>query len=91
MKSRLEALVAEMVERGILFEDAVAEFENPLTDFPPSRSTTIRVPAKTRPMSSHFPYDFSDGSGILLTDESPHRISSTSLKDSRLSSLPVVK
>jgi len=27
MKSRLEALVAEMVERGILFEDAVAEFE----------------------------------------------------------------
>ncbi|HJQ25624.1 MAG TPA: helix-turn-helix domain-containing protein [Blastocatellia bacterium] len=27
MKSRLEVLVAEMVERGILFEDAVAEFE----------------------------------------------------------------
>jgi DNA-binding NtrC family response regulator len=27
MKSRLEALVAEMVERGILFEDAVAEFQ----------------------------------------------------------------
>lgn len=27
MKSRLEALVTEMVERGILFEDAVAEFE----------------------------------------------------------------
>jgi DNA-binding protein Fis len=27
MKSRLEALVAEMVERGILYEDAVAEFE----------------------------------------------------------------
>lgn len=27
MKSRLEALVSEMVERGILFEDAVAEFE----------------------------------------------------------------
>ena len=27
MKSRLEALVAEMVERGILFEDAVEEFE----------------------------------------------------------------
>jgi DNA-binding NtrC family response regulator len=27
MKSRLEALVAEMVERGILFEDAVGEFE----------------------------------------------------------------
>ena len=27
MKSRLEALVSEMVERGILFEDAVQEFE----------------------------------------------------------------
>lgn len=27
MKKRLEELVAEMVERGILFEDAVAEFE----------------------------------------------------------------
>lgn len=27
MKSRLEALVTEMVERGILFEDAVGEFE----------------------------------------------------------------
>ena len=27
MKSRLEALVTEMVEKGILFEDAVAEFE----------------------------------------------------------------
>ena len=27
MKSRLEALVTEMVERGILFEDAVEEFE----------------------------------------------------------------
>ena len=27
MKSRLEALVTEMVERGILFEDAVHEFE----------------------------------------------------------------
>lgn len=27
MKSRLESLVTEMVERGILFEDAVAEFE----------------------------------------------------------------
>jgi len=27
MKSRLEALAVEMVERGILFEDAVAEFE----------------------------------------------------------------
>jgi DNA-binding NtrC family response regulator len=27
MKSRLEALVAEMVEKGILFEDAVKEFE----------------------------------------------------------------
>jgi len=27
MKSRLEALVTEMVERGLLFEDAVAEFE----------------------------------------------------------------
>jgi transcriptional regulator with PAS, ATPase and Fis domain len=27
MKNRLEALVTEMVERGILFEDAVAEFE----------------------------------------------------------------
>jgi len=27
MKSRLEALVIEMVERGILFEDAVQEFE----------------------------------------------------------------
>jgi DNA-binding NtrC family response regulator len=27
MKSRLEALVSEMVERGILFEDAVKEFE----------------------------------------------------------------
>lgn len=27
MKSTLEALVKEMVERGILFEDAVAEFE----------------------------------------------------------------
>jgi Fis family transcriptional regulator, factor for inversion stimulation protein len=27
MKSRLETLVSEMVERGILFEDAVAEFE----------------------------------------------------------------
>jgi len=27
MKSRLEALVTEMVERGILFEDAVKEFE----------------------------------------------------------------
>lgn len=27
MKSRLEGLVTEMVDRGILFEDAVAEFE----------------------------------------------------------------
>jgi Fis family transcriptional regulator len=27
MKSRLEALAGEMVERGVLFEDAVAEFE----------------------------------------------------------------
>ncbi len=27
MKARLETLVTEMVERGILFEDAVAEFE----------------------------------------------------------------
>jgi DNA-binding NtrC family response regulator len=27
LKERLEALVAEMVERGILFEDACAEFE----------------------------------------------------------------
>jgi DNA-binding NtrC family response regulator len=27
MKSKLEALVSEMVEHGILFEDAVAEFE----------------------------------------------------------------
>lgn len=27
MKSRLEALVTEMVEKGILFGDAVAEFE----------------------------------------------------------------
>jgi len=27
MKSRLEALVMEMVEKGILFEDAVHEFE----------------------------------------------------------------
>ena len=27
MKSTLEALVKEMVEKGILFEDAVAEFE----------------------------------------------------------------
>jgi len=27
MKSRLEALATEMVERGILFEDTVAEFE----------------------------------------------------------------
>jgi Fis family transcriptional regulator, factor for inversion stimulation protein len=27
MKSRLEALVTEMVERGILYEDAVEEFE----------------------------------------------------------------
>jgi Fis family transcriptional regulator len=27
MKSRLEALVTEMVERGILFQDAVEEFE----------------------------------------------------------------
>ncbi|HLG14879.1 MAG TPA: helix-turn-helix domain-containing protein [Blastocatellia bacterium] len=27
MKSRLEALVTEMVERGILFEDALEEFE----------------------------------------------------------------
>jgi len=27
MKSRLEALVTEMVERGILFRDAVEEFE----------------------------------------------------------------
>jgi DNA-binding NtrC family response regulator len=27
MKSRLEALATEMVERGILFEDAVREFE----------------------------------------------------------------
>lgn len=27
MKSRLETLATEMVERGILFEDAVAEFE----------------------------------------------------------------
>lgn len=27
MKTRLEALVTEMVERGILFEDAVEEFE----------------------------------------------------------------
>ncbi len=27
MKSRLEALVTEMVEKGVLFEDAVAEFE----------------------------------------------------------------
>jgi transcriptional regulator with PAS, ATPase and Fis domain len=27
MKSRLESLVTEMVERGILYEDAVEEFE----------------------------------------------------------------
>jgi transcriptional regulator with PAS, ATPase and Fis domain len=27
MKSRLEALVTEMVERGILFEDAIEEFQ----------------------------------------------------------------
>ena len=27
MKSRLEALATEMVDRGILYEDAVAEFE----------------------------------------------------------------
>ena len=27
MKSRLEALATEMADRGILFEDAVAEFE----------------------------------------------------------------
>ncbi|HKV37966.1 MAG TPA: helix-turn-helix domain-containing protein [Blastocatellia bacterium] len=27
MKNRLELLVAEMVERGIMFEDAVKEFE----------------------------------------------------------------
>jgi DNA-binding NtrC family response regulator len=27
MKKKLEELVSEMVERGILFEDAVAEFE----------------------------------------------------------------
>lgn len=27
MKSRLEALVTEMVERGILYEDALGEFE----------------------------------------------------------------
>lgn len=27
MKSRLEALVNEMVERGILFQDAIEEFE----------------------------------------------------------------
>jgi DNA-binding NtrC family response regulator len=27
MKSRLEALASEMVDRGILFEDAVREFE----------------------------------------------------------------
>jgi Fis family transcriptional regulator len=27
MRNRLEALVIEMVEKGILFEDAVAEFE----------------------------------------------------------------
>jgi transcriptional regulator with PAS, ATPase and Fis domain len=27
MKGRLEVLVSEMVERGIAFEDAVAEFE----------------------------------------------------------------
>ena len=27
MKSRLEALVIEMVDRGIMFEDAVKEFE----------------------------------------------------------------
>jgi Fis family transcriptional regulator len=27
MKNRLEALVTEMVERGILYEDAVEEFE----------------------------------------------------------------
>ena len=27
MKSRLEALATEMVDRGVLFEDAVAEFE----------------------------------------------------------------
>jgi DNA-binding NtrC family response regulator len=27
MKSRLEALVTEMVERGILFQDAVEEFQ----------------------------------------------------------------
>jgi DNA-binding NtrC family response regulator len=27
MKSRLEALVTEMVDRGILYEDAVEEFE----------------------------------------------------------------
>jgi Fis family transcriptional regulator, factor for inversion stimulation protein len=27
MKNRLESLVTEMVERGILFEDAVEEFE----------------------------------------------------------------
>ena len=27
MKSRLDALVTEMVERGILYEDAIGEFE----------------------------------------------------------------
>jgi DNA-binding protein Fis len=27
MKSRLDALVTEMVERGILYEDAIEEFE----------------------------------------------------------------
>lgn len=27
MKNRLEALVTEMVERGILFQDAIEEFE----------------------------------------------------------------
>ena len=30
MKNRLEALVTEMVDRGILYEDAVEEFEKHL-------------------------------------------------------------
>ena len=32
LKSRLEALVEEMVERGILFEDACREFERHFID-----------------------------------------------------------
>jgi Fis family transcriptional regulator len=32
LKARLEALVSEMVDRGILFEDAVSEFERHFID-----------------------------------------------------------